>query len=165
MTTTLALDLQKDTSSIRKDLSIALFIGGAIGFAGVLTFGLLSNPRPQFRVKRSLSSRFDDLLIHSRRALEDVKSLSPELAKSELRKIKEIIVQANDMRTLLEERNYFKSRTLKEKTTKAVSSLYNIEIELRKKAFKGGTRSGSDANLIDGLAASSQQAIINSITR
>jgi hypothetical protein len=158
--TSIAYGLEKDYSVIKKQIKFFTIISLGTVF-GVTLARILRNPYRKSILK--ISHSLETIIKRSQQKLVFVENLDVVSAKAELDRFSDVIREFRMLKADLEKYNYLNSTALKVRTMKSLSSLYNVQIVLKQKAFNNQTKTPTDTHLITALSSNSQQVISNKL--
>lgn len=92
-------------------------------------------------------------------ALVVLKDYTQEDAQRDLPSVKKAIKLVATFKAHLEKADYLGSKEVEEKINLVISSLYDAEIQMKKKAFAGQPRAATQPELLEVMASASKEAI------
>lgn len=92
-------------------------------------------------------------------ALVVLKDYSQEDAQRDLPSVKKAIKLLVTFKARLEEAEYLGSKEVETKINLVISSFYDAEIQMKKKAFAGQPRIATQPELLEALASASKEAV------
>jgi hypothetical protein len=156
MTISISYHLERESHAIQKLLPLRGFISSFIS--------KIFNIHTQ-RIEE-LAAALDGLYLSAQGSLKVVDTYTPEIAREELRGVKGALQEYRGFYNLLEQCQYFSSDLLRSKAYNCLSSLYDIEIELKKQAFAGQPKERkARKSLIQTLTNHSEISLQNSLSR
>ena len=155
MTTSISYHLERDTTSIKRQLNLWGQLKSAFWM-----FLRIS----RYRRDLELGVPLDGLYLSAKGALKVIDSYTEDIAKNELYKTKVVLSDLKNFNYQLEQNKYFSSPELKEKALKAISALYDVEIELKKKAYTDAKKRPSRRTLLTALGSHSKTSLGKSIS-
>jgi hypothetical protein len=112
-----------------------------------------------------VGAALDALYLSAQGSLKVVESYEAQVANEELQRVKSALREYRGFYDLLEKCNYFKSDELKQKAYNSLSILYDIEIELKKRAYTAHPNKRAKKSLIKTLVNHSRAGMQKSISK
>ena len=106
-----------------------------------------------------LMNLLDEAYTDIQGALVVVKNYTQEDAVRDLPPVKKVIRIVSSYKSLLEKANYFENEEVRKKIDLILSSIYDVEAELKIKAFSGRPRAATSQELIQAIASASKAAL------
>jgi hypothetical protein len=106
-----------------------------------------------------LNSSLDEAYTDMQGALVVLKDYTREEAQRDLPAVDKAIDLLVIYKSHLEKAEYLGSKELEPKINHVISALYDVEIQLKKKAFAGQPRKATDPELIEAMTSASKKAI------
>lgn len=98
-------------------------------------------------------------------ALVVLKDYSQEDAQRDLPSVKKAIKLLVTFKARLEEAEYLGSKEVETKINLVISSFYDVEIQMKKKAFAGQSRTATQPEILEALASASKEAMQSALSR
>lgn len=111
------------------------------------------------RYLKKLNSLLDQFYVELQGALVVVHSYSSNDAKRDLPHVRKGIRLLTTYNSFLEQTSYFDSQEVRTKFGLVLSAFYDLEVNLKKRAFEGQPQTSTSAALLNELAAKSREAI------
>ena len=111
------------------------------------------------RYVNKLISLLDESYTHIQGALVVLKDYSQEDAQRDLPLVKKAIRLLVTYKSHLEKAEYLGSQEVKAKINLVISALYDVEIQMKKKAFAGQVRATTQPELTEAIASASKEAL------
>ena len=108
---------------------------------------------------KKLNKLLDETYTDMQGVLVVIKDYSQEEAKRDLPAVRKAINLLVTYNGYLAQVEYFKSTEVKEKIDLVISALYDIEIQLKMRAFLGQPRSAAQTEFVSALASHSSEAL------
>ena len=111
-----------------------------------------------------LDGLLDEAYTDIQGALVVLKNYSKEDAQRDLPVVKKAIKLLITYKTHLEKAEYLGSKEIETKFNLVVSALYDAEIEIKKKAFAGQSRTATQPELLEAMASASKEALHSALS-
>jgi len=111
------------------------------------------------RYLRMLNSSLDEAYTDLQGALVVLREYTREEAQRDLPAVHKAIDLLATYKSHLEKAEYLGSKELESKINHVISAIYDVEIQLKKKAFAGQSRKATDPELIEAMTSASKKAI------
>ncbi len=98
-------------------------------------------------------------------ALVVLKDYTKEDAQRDLPSVKKAIKLLATYKSLLDKAEYLGSKDVEIKINLVISSLYDAEIQMKKKVFAGQSRTSAQPELIEAMASASKEALQSALSR
>lgn len=108
---------------------------------------------------KTLNNMLDEAYTDIQGALVVLKDYSQEDAQRDLPSVKKAIKLLVTFKARLEEAEYLGSKEVETKINLVISSFYDAEIQMKKKAFAGQPRIATQPELLEALASASKEAV------
>jgi hypothetical protein len=149
--------IDSDFALINKEISKLK----SIFYRLILIFHTKKKERFQKKVSKRASVSMDKLYVVTVGGLKLVDSYNEMTVKLELPKVRSSIHRFNELKEDLEKINYNQSEYLKERTLRCLSALFDLEVSLKKRAFKGKAKPTNE--ILKTAMATSTANIIKSL--
>ena len=106
-----------------------------------------------------LVNLLDEAYTDLQGALVVLKVYSQKEAQRDLPVVKRALKMLITYKGYLEKADYLHSEEVKTKINMVISTMYDVEIELKKKAFAGQSRVATQPDLIEAIASASKEAM------
>lgn len=113
---------------------------------------------------KKLNSMLDEAYTDIQGALVVLKDYTQEDAKRDLPSVKKAIKLLVTFKARLEKAEYLGSKEVETKINLVISSLYDAEIQMKKKAFAGQPRTATQPELLEALASASKEAMQSALS-
>lgn len=113
---------------------------------------------------KTLNNVLDKAYTEIQGALVVLKDYSQEDAQRDLPSVKKAIKLLVTFKARLEDAQYLGSKEVETKINLVISSLYDVEIQMKKKAFAGQPRTATQSALLEALASASKEAIQSALS-
>lgn len=113
---------------------------------------------------KSLNNMLDEAYTDIQGALVVLKDYSQEDAQRDLPSVKKAIKLLVTFKAHLEKAEYFGSKEVETKINLVISSLYDAEIQIKKKAFAGQLRTATKPEILEALASASKEAMQSALS-
>ena len=110
-----------------------------------------------------LDNLLDEAYTDIQGALVVLKDYSKEDAQRDLPLVKKAIKLLITYKTHLEKAEYLGSKEIETKFNLVISALYDAEIEIKKKAFAGQSRTATQPELLEAMASASKEALSSAL--
>lgn len=111
-----------------------------------------------------LDSLLDEAYTDIQGALVVLKDYSKEDAQRDLPLVKKAIKLLITYKAHLEKAEYLGSKEIETKFNLVISALYDAEIEIKKKAFAGQSRTATQPELLEAMASASKEALHSALS-
>lgn len=111
-----------------------------------------------------LNSLLDEAYTDIQGALVVLKDYSKEDAQRDLPLVKKAIRLLITYKTHLEKAEYLGSKEIETKFNLVISALYDAEIEMKKKASAGQSRTATQPELLEAMASASKEALRSALS-
>jgi hypothetical protein len=108
---------------------------------------------------KKLNNLLDEAYTDIQGALVVLKDYTQEDARRDLPSVKKATKLLAIFKARLEKAGYLGSKEVENKINMVISSLYDCEIQMKKKAFAGQLRTATPPEILEGLASASREAI------
>lgn len=113
---------------------------------------------------KKLNGKLDVAYTEIQGALVVIQEYSETEAQRDLPAVKAMIKLLIRFKERLAEVNYFDNKGVEIKINLVISSLYDTEIQLKKKTFEGQPRTSAQAEMLEALASNSRGAIQSTLS-
>lgn len=113
---------------------------------------------------KSLNNLLDEAYTDIQGALVVLKKYTQEDAQRDLPSVKKAIKLLATFKAHLEKAEYLGSKEVEEKINLVISSLYDAEIQMKRKAFAGQSRTATQPELLETLASASKEAMQSALS-
>ncbi len=114
---------------------------------------------------KSLNDLLDEAYTDIQGALVILKKYSQEDAQRDLPSVKKAIKLLVTFKARLEKAEYLGSKELEAKINLVISSLFDAEIQMKKKAFAGQSRTATQPEILDALASASKDTLQRALSK
>lgn len=114
---------------------------------------------------KSLNNMLDKAYTDIQGALVVLKDYTQEDAQRDLPSVKKAIKLLVTFKARLEKAEYLGSKEVETKINLVISSFYDAEIQMKKKAFAGQPRTATQPELLEALASASKEAMQSALSR
>ena len=108
---------------------------------------------------QKLNNLLDEAYTDIQGALVVLKDYTKEDAQRDLPFVKKAIKILVTYKALLEKAEYLGSKNVETKVNLVISALYDVEIQMKKKAFAGQSRTSAQPELLEAMASASKEAL------
>lgn len=114
---------------------------------------------------QKLNNLLDEAYTDIQGALVVLKDYTKEDAQRDLPSVKKAIKLLATYKSLLDKAEYLGSKDVEIKINLVISSLYDAEIQMKKKVFAGQSRTSAQPELIEAMASASKEALQSALSR
>ncbi len=116
------------------------------------------------RYLNKLNDLLDEVYTDIQGALVVLKDYTKEDAQRDLPSVKKAIKLIVTYKSLLEKAEYLGSKDVETKINLVISSLYDAEIQMKKKVFAGQSRTTTQPELLEAMASASKEALRSALS-
>lgn len=113
---------------------------------------------------KTLNNLLDETYTDVQGALVVLKDYTKEDAQRDLPSVKKAIKLLVIYQSHLEKAEYFGSKDVETKINLVISALYDAEIQMKKKAFVGQSRTAAQPELLEAMASASKEALRSALS-
>lgn len=113
---------------------------------------------------KTLNNMLDEAYTDIQGALVVLKDYSQEDAQRDLPSVKKAIKLLVTFKSRLEKSEYLGSKEIETKINLVISSFYDVEIQMKKKAFAGQSRTATQPEILEALASASKEAMQSALS-
>lgn len=113
---------------------------------------------------KTLNNLLDEAYTDVQGALVVLKDYTKEDAQRDLPSVKKAIKLLVIYQSHLEKAEYFGSKDVETKINLVISALYDAEIQMKKKAFVGQSRTATQPELLEAMASASKEALRSALS-
>jgi hypothetical protein len=113
---------------------------------------------------KTLNNMLDEAYTDIQGALVVLKDYTQEDAQRDLPSVKRAIKLLVTFKARLEKAEYLGSKEVETKINLVISSFYDVEILMKKKAFAGQSRTATQPEILEALASASKEAMQSALS-
>jgi hypothetical protein len=114
--------------------------------------------------RQKLNAFLDEAYTNIQGTLVVLKEYTKEDAQRDLPFVKKAIKLLVTYKSLLEKAEYLGSKDIEIKVNLVISALYDAELQLKKKAFAGQSRTSAQPELLEAMASASKEALRSALS-